>query len=193
VFTVADLEAAGRLVADAWRSARDRDWTVPAGTLTWSCTDTAIHAIDTTLAPAFFLASRRTDDYPGGGWTPGDATTPDALAEQLETAARVLGGVVTSAPPDARAIIWRRPAPEVRGPADFAPRGGLELLLHGHDVCAGLGVDLRPPGDACQRLRDHVRDWPYFEPLGTWPRLGTAGDAWLDLLRVSGREVPTAV
>ena len=97
-------------MADAWRSGADRDWSVPAGTLEWSCSKTADHAVDTVFAPALFLASRKLDGYPGYGMhTPGPDAAPALLVEALETAARVLVAVVGAAPADARAVIWRRP------------------------------------------------------------------------------------
>lgn len=66
-FTCDDLLDLTALVARAWRDGADRDWSAPAGSLDWSCTDTAVHVVDTVLAPAFFLASRKQDDYPGFG------------------------------------------------------------------------------------------------------------------------------
>ncbi len=63
-FTADDLEELSALVADTWTSAADRDWSAQAGTVEWSCTATADHAVDCVYAPAFFLASRRTDAYP---------------------------------------------------------------------------------------------------------------------------------
>ena len=61
VFSPGDLAALTEVVAEAWHLGADRDWSVPAGTLEWSCTHTADHAVDTLLAPAFNLASRLED------------------------------------------------------------------------------------------------------------------------------------
>lgn len=125
----------------------DRDWSLPAGTLEWSCIRTADHAVDCVYAPALFLASRRADAYPEVGLdlTLGDAATPDRLVESLEIATRMLAAVVRDADDDVRAIIFRRPAVLLGRPEDFAPRAALELILHAHDVCAGLGVPFDPP------------------------------------------------
>ena len=186
------MEHLSALVVDAWRTARDRDWSVRAGTLEWNCTRTADHAVDTVFAPALFLASRRLDAYPGGyGFkTPGPDADPALLIEALEVATRVLVGVVKTAEPDVRAVIWRRPQVETRGgPEDFVPRGGMELILHAHDVCSGLGVSFRPPAALCERLRQHVEAWPYWGD-GGWPHLAMTGDAWADLLHSSGRGDP---
>ena len=187
-----DLLAVAGLAGRAWRKGASRDWSAPAGTLAWTCHETARHAIDTTLAPAFFLASRKVDGYPGyGAATPGEGAPPSMLAEALLTSARILAAVVTVAEPDARAAIWRRPRVEVRGPEDFAPRGALELVLHAHDVCAGLRMPFAPPPGLCDRLRRHTQDWPHWRSPG-WAPLALSGDPWADLLRSSGRHPPTA-
>jgi hypothetical protein len=112
----------------------------------------------------------------------GPSPTPDELVNGLDTAVRVLIAVVTAAGPDDRAIIWRAPEPHLAPPADFVPRAGLELALHGHDVAAGLGVPFEPAAGVAQRLRDHTRTWPFWRAP-----LGTGADAWADLLRTSGR------
>ncbi len=187
VFSCDDLDALTRIVAEAWRSGEDRDWSARAGTLEWSCTKTADHAVDAVLAPAFFLASRKRDDYPTGEpFTIGHDPRPVALVEGVETAARILSAVVIAAEPDVRAIIWRRPQVELGRPEDFVARGALELILHAHDVCTGLGVAFEPPPDLCDRLRDHTRSWPAWSSPG-WKQLTMAGDPWVDLLGSSGR------
>jgi hypothetical protein len=186
-FTCEDLSLLSARVADAWRAGRGADWSAPAGTLEWTCTRTADHAVDAVLAPAFFLASRRQDSYPEFGvFTLGPHADPEVLAGAVETAARVLSAVVTVAEPDVRAVIWRRPRSETRGPADFVARGALELILHAHDVGQGIGVDFTPPEGLCQRLREHTRSWPMWQSPG-WTDLSLTGDAWSDLLTASGR------
>ncbi|MGH9261254.1 MAG: hypothetical protein ACRD08_15410, partial [Acidimicrobiales bacterium] len=188
-FSREDLDQVTRLVVDTWRVGFDRDWSVRAGTLEWSCTKTADHTVDAVLAVAFFLASRRQDGYPDWGWgelTMGPDARPDHLADALETVGRVLSAVIAAAEPGSRAVIWRNPRVETRGPADFAPRGALEMILHAHDVCTGLGLPFEPPTDLCSRLREHTRTWPHWGAPG-WSELAVTGDAWSGLLRASGR------
>lgn len=188
VFTVSDLEELTELVCDAWTVGADSDWSATAGSLEWDCRTTADHAVDTVLAPAFFLASRNTEGYSDFGWDPftmGDKATPRNLVDGLRTASRILTATVVAAEPGARAAIWRRPVVEVRPPADFVPRGAMELILHAHDVCLGLGVPFEPPAELAARLRDHTREWPMW---GIWGgRLGATDDPWRDLLEGSGR------
>ena len=45
-FTVDDLYELSNLFATTWSSAAERDWSVRAGTLEWSCTRTADHTVD---------------------------------------------------------------------------------------------------------------------------------------------------
>lgn len=188
MFTADDLYALSDLVAATWMSAAGRDWSVPAGTLDWSCTKTADHAVDCVYAPAFFLASRRLDAYPeaGGDLEMGERATPALLVESLGIATRILVAVVHDAGPDLRAVLFRRPEVLTAPPADFLPRGALELILHAHDVCAGLQVPFEPPAELCHRLCEHTRPWPMWT-VG-WDGLAETGDPWGDLLTSSGRQ-----
>ena len=187
LFTVDDLIGLSNLVATTWASAADRDWSVPAGTVEWSCIKTADHAVDCVYAPAFFLASRRTDAYPDVGQylTLGDQATPLLLVQSLQVATRMLAGVVNDAGPDVRAVIFRRPTVLTAPPQDFVPRGALELALHAHDVCTGLQVSFEPPTELCERLREHVRPWPMWTLA--WNGLSCSDDPWGDLIVSSGR------
>ena len=188
-FTRADLDEVAGLVASSWRSGVDRDWTAPAGTLSWSCAKTADHTVDAVLAVAIFLASRKQDGYPDWGWgefSMGADPRPDDLVEALATVTRILSAVIVAAEPGASAVIWRRPRVEARPAAKSAARGALELILHGHDVCAGLGVEFEPPASLSRRLRDHTRDWPHWTGPG-WSAPPATGDPWSDLLTGAGR------
>ncbi len=187
-FTVDDLYELSDIVAAAWAQGAERDWSAPAGSLDWSCTNTADHAIDCVYAPAFFLASRKLDGYPevGADLTLGPAATPEQLVQSLGMATRILAAVVNDAPPETRAVIFRRPEILTAAPEDFVPRGALELILHAHDVCTGLHIPFEPRADLCHRLREHTRAWPYWTSPG-WSKPRSSEDAWLDLLVGSGR------
>ena len=187
-FGADDLLGLVELVDRAWSGAAPLDWSVPAGELEWSCLRTADHAVDCVYAPAFFLASRCTDAYPdvGSDLTLGDDATPARLVESLWIAARLLVGVVRDAPADCQAIIFQRPAPVLGAPPDFVPRAALELILHAHDVCGGLGVPFEPPADLAHRLREHTRPWAMWTIA--WDGLPETDDPWADLLAGSGRQ-----
>lgn len=186
-FTVDDLGSLASIVGSAWSTAADLDWSVPAGTLEWSCLHTADHAVDCVFAPACFLASRRTDRYPAiAELLLGDAATPAALVESLDVATRMLAAVVRDAEPDVRVVMFGGSPPTLGAPYDMAPRAAMELALHAHDVCCGLGVPFEPPADLCHRLREHTRPWPLWRRL--WDSLDATADPWGDLLRASGRQ-----
>ena len=181
-FTVEDFDQLSRLVMEAWESGVDRDWSVPAGTLEWSCFTTADHTVDCVFSYALFLASRRQDTYPNFTELhalPG--ASPADLLYGLRAVCTMLTAVITIAEPGARAVIWIRNGGHTAPAPDFAARGGHELILHAHDVCSGLGVPFDPPRDLCQRLWDHTRDWPMGPPLDS------TDDPWSDLLERSGR------
>jgi hypothetical protein len=186
-FTAADLHALSDLVARTWTAATDHDWSVPAGTVDWSCLATADHAVDCVYAPAFFLASRKLNAYPDVGLdlTLGSQASPALLIESLRIATTMLAAVVNDAAPDVRAVIFRRPKVLTAAPQDFVPRGAMELILHAHDVCTGLLVPFEPPADICYRLREHTRPWPMWTVA--WSGLGRTSDPWDDLLTGSGR------
>lgn len=191
-FTADDMYELSGLVARAWTDAADRDWSVPAGTVEWSCTRTADHAVDCVYAPAFFLASRKLDTYPevgGSDLTLGPDASPDLLVQSLELATRLLVAVVNDADPEVRAVIFRRPEIIVAAPPDFVPRGAMELILHAHDVCTGLKVPFEPPAELCYRLREHTRPWPMWTVA--WNALSRTEDPWDDLLTSSGRQRQT--
>ena len=181
-FTIADFDQLSRTVIELWEAAIDRDWSVPAGTLEWSCFTTADHTVDCVFSYALFLASRREDMYPNFTELhalPG--AVPSDLIFGLRAVCNMLTAVVTIAEPGARAIIWQRAEPATAPAADFAARGGHELILHAHDVCTGLGVPFDPPRELCRRLWHHTRDWPMGAPIAT------TDDPWSDLLERSGR------
>jgi hypothetical protein len=187
LFSTDDLLALGNYVAERWMAGVDADWSALAGTVEWSCTATADHAVDCVYAPAIFLASRRTDRYPDMPvFTAGPDATVSQLVESLQVMCRIVVDVVNGAPLDTRAVLFAGSEPTLGAPVDFVPRAGHELMLHAHDVCAGLGVDFEPDADLAKRLRDHTSEWPMWtEVFGR--AVAHTEDPWGDLLLASGR------
>lgn len=180
-FTAEDFAAVSALTLDAWQSGLERDWSVPAGTLEWSCFRTADHVIDCVFSYAFFLASRAQTAYPPFGEVHAlPEATPADLVDGLRATTNLLYAAVVAAPPGTQAIITRHPRPRTGSPEDFAARGGHELILHAYDVSCGLDVPFDPPREICQRLMDHTVDGPFGDVVRT-------DDPWSDLLRRSGR------
>jgi uncharacterized protein (TIGR03083 family) len=186
VFSPDDLKALSEVVVAAWQQGTERDWSVPAGTLGWSCRTTAEHVIDAALMPALNLASQRLNAY-----APFDvlrfAPEPTAadLVDCLRATTTAAWAIIYTAAPEARAVIRRRPVVEVGKRDDFSARCALELALHAHDVCSGLGIPFDPPAELCARLREHTRHWPII--YGKWSELRSTDDPSRDLVDASGR------
>lgn len=184
-FTLADWEAVAGLVLDSWASGVDRDWSVPAGTLEWSCLSTAEHTVDCVFSYALFLASRKQDGYPNFGELKANpGATPHDMIDGLRAVNTMLTAVIAAAPPGTAATISSRPVPVLGDRDDFAARGAHELILHGYDVCTGLDLPFDPPRDVCGRLLDHTARWPRL------PSVERTDDPWADLLERSGRPRP---
>lgn len=161
----------GRAVAEALDTAlgflgahTGRDWTVPAGTLEWSCRDTAVHVAHDLLAYAGQLAARSQEAY-----LPLDLTVrPGAGVPEVLRVVRACGTLLVQtldrARPQDRAWHW--------GPCDpagFAALGVDEILVHTYDISQGLGLDWQPPAAASaavlRRLFPDVRaDAPAGDP-----------------------------
>ncbi|WP_433320329.1 maleylpyruvate isomerase N-terminal domain-containing protein [Micromonospora sp. CA-269861] len=170
----ADVLEAAEEMTRALVARRDGDWSVPAGTLSWSCWTTAAHVAHDVLAYAGQVTGS-----PDDGYLPYDLrVSPDATPTQVLTVVRACAGLlaaaVDAAPPDARA--WHF------GPCDpsgFAAMGVAETLLHTHDITLGLGVPWQPP----QRLSALVLRRLFPD--------APAGDASEVLLWMTGRgELP---
>ncbi|WP_425271321.1 maleylpyruvate isomerase N-terminal domain-containing protein [Micromonospora arida] len=137
--TGADLREAADEMTRVLLPHRDRDWSVPAGSLSWSCWTTAAHVAHDLLAYAGQVTGRPDDSY-----LPYDLrVSPDASPTQVLTVVRACAGLlaaaVDAAPPEVRAWHW--------GPCDpagFAAMGVAETLLHTHDITLGFGVPWQP-------------------------------------------------
>ena len=124
VFRTDDLLDLGAYVADRWTAGADRDWSVPAGTLDWTCTATADHAVDCVFAPATFLASRRTDRYPDMGiYTVGADATAGQFVEALGVMCRLVVDVVERRRSRCRGRAVRRPSGRDRATGATSCRG----------------------------------------------------------------------
>jgi hypothetical protein len=116
------------------------DWSVPAGTLEWSCWTTAAHVAHDLIAYAGQVAGG-----PATRYLPFDLrVSPDAepgdVLEIVTACGRLLAAAVDTARPDAAAWHWGR-----CDPGGFAAMGVAETLLHTHDITCGLGLPWQPP------------------------------------------------
>ncbi|MCH7713428.1 MAG: DinB family protein [Chloroflexi bacterium] len=160
-----EVRAAAAACKKALSDLVDRDWSVRAGGLDWSCRQTLEHIPNTQIFYASQLATAAKDRLPlaRGGQ---DKLTVAELLLTIEVNASVLEHVIRAAPESTRAF---HPA----GMADasgFAAMGCDEILIHTADIAAGLGIDFNPPEDLCGRVLARLFPWAPTD-VGHWDSL----------------------
>lgn len=148
-----DLLTAAAVSRAALAPALDRDWSVRAGDLEWSCR-TLDHVIDALIHYAGNLATRSTERRSSPDVDTSQRPVAVALT-MMETAATILAEVVRAAPSGARG--WHE-----AGMADatgFVAMGCEEILVHSDDIAQGLGVTLRPPADLAAHVCARLFPW----------------------------------
>jgi hypothetical protein len=188
--TADDVDHAVRLALATLRTVTARDWNAKAGSLDWTCWETAEHLADDLFTYAAQLGPREpsVETHVPFGWSrrrPGGpantifadtGTDPAGLLQVLEASGALLTAMVRTTPPVVRSY-------HIFGAADpegFAGMGIVETLVHTYDIAEGLGLEWTPPRDMCDRVL--VRLFP-DAPADT--------DRWLVLLWATGRaELP---
>jgi hypothetical protein len=128
-----------------------RDWDVAAGSLEWSCWQTAAHVAHDLLAYAGQLAVGATDSYLPFDLKVRPGTAPRDVLQIVTAAGGLLSSAITTAAPGARGWHW--------GPTDpsgFAALGVNEVLIHTHDITEGLEVSWSPPAMLCSRVLERL-------------------------------------
>lgn len=146
-----DVVAAVSEVIDALEPHTEKDWTVPAGTLEWSCRQTAAHIAHDLLAYAGQVAAAPADSYLPFDLTVRPSASPAEALRVVGACGRLLSCAIEAAGPTLRAWHW--------GPCDaegFAAMGVAEALLHTHDITQGLAVDWSPPAPLCAAVLDRL-------------------------------------
>ncbi|HEY9375308.1 GNAT family N-acetyltransferase [Streptomyces sp.] len=168
-----DIDAAVALTAASLRTVTDRDWSVHAAGLEWSCYDTAVHIGSDFTAYAGQLTGRATDAYVPFEISADPGTTPEGLVRIVEATGGLLSAVVRTAPEDVKA--WH-PFGSAGGDG-FAAMGVLEVLLHTYDMLGALDVpDWQGPAALGAKILDRL-----------FPHTPRSDDAWQDLLWATGR------
>lgn len=137
-----DVRVAARWLAHALTQSSTTALDAPAGEVSWSCWRTAEHVVDDLVAYALQVASGARLDYVPITGPRGEsevvrvapASGPAGLAEALTASAELLATQVEAASPDLRAY---HPF-GLSDPAGFAAMGVVEILVHAHDILAGL-------------------------------------------------------
>lgn len=120
-----------------WEAA---DWQARAGSLEWTCWQTAAHVAHDLAAYAAQVSSRATE-----GYLPFDLVTrPGAAPRELLTIVTACGRLLSDAVNSAAAgpVAWHWGMSDAAG---FAAMGIAEVLVHTSDITQGLGVTWSPP------------------------------------------------
>ncbi|WP_069743209.1 VOC family protein [Streptomyces sp. EN23] len=188
--TADDVTTAVRLAVDVLAKAPADRWEARAGSLEWTCWETAEHLGDDLVSYAVRLGPRTppmeqnlpfrwTSERPGGhdGLLFVDRSAgPAGLLATVEARGALLASMVRTTPPEVRAYHVY----SVSDPEGFAAMGVVETLVHAHDIAEGLGLTWEPPAALCDRALGRL-----------FPDAPAGGDRWAVLLWATGRaELP---
>ncbi|MFF0142237.1 hypothetical protein ACFYRN_38055 [Streptomyces sp. NPDC005227] len=182
--TADDLAEGVRLVAALLRQpdALAADWNVPAGSLVWSCWETAEHLADDLFSYAAQLGPRvpPADTHLPFVWrkqAPGKPanvifaereSSPTGMMQVLEACGALHVAMVRTASPQARAFHTFG----TTDPEGSAAMGLVELFAHAEDLALGLGLNWQAPGAICARvLKRLFPDVPAANDTDPWPTL----------------------
>lgn len=178
--TADDVGLAVRLSVDTLRAAPADGWDRPAGSLEWTCRQTAEHLADDLFSYAAqigpgtppltrevpFVWERRTPGGPANVIHADPAGGADGLLQVLEACGALLVAMVRTTPATVRA----HHGFGISDPEGFGAMGVVETLVHTHDMAAGLGLPWEPPGDLCARTLFRLfPDAP--ADTGPWPTM----------------------
>jgi hypothetical protein len=188
MLTPEHVDEAVRLSLATLRPAASADWDVPAGTLSWSCWETAEHLADDLFAYAAQLGAPTADREVPFSWVARRAGGPanvtfadrDAGVPGLLDVVRACGALLVAMVRTTPGTVRSYHGYGVSDPAGFGAMGIVETLVHTHDIAAGLGLAWTPPDDLCDRVLHRL-----------FPDAPTDTDRWPSLLWATGRaELP---
>ena len=151
-------------------AAHTAGWDEHAGTIEWTCRRTLAHVADCATWYAANLARESTHSAEVGELAPTAAAS--VLVDALRSGGALLAAAVNAARPEQRGY-------HPFGIADrsgFSAMGCDEILVHGADIAAGLGIGYEPPADVCAHVVSRLFPWA---PTDT--------DPWTTLQWANGR------
>jgi uncharacterized protein (TIGR03083 family) len=166
-----DVKLAARQFVDTLSPVAERDWSILAAELEWSCRETLDHTINALASYATHLATRAPERRPRFRDFNYEQSIPELLAG-IESGAAVLAEVCRAAPDDARGF-------HPSGMADwsgFIGMGCTEVLIHADDITRSFDVDFEADPDLARRVLDRIFPWAPKE-----------GDDWQILRWAAGR------
>jgi hypothetical protein len=139
------VEAAVAEMAAVLTPLADVDWQARAGSLEWSCWETAVHVAHDLASYAAQVAGRATDGYLPFDLVVAPRTGSREVLGVVVACGRLLSSAVASAGPGP--VAWHWGMADAEG---FAAMGVAEALVHTYDITQGLGVAWRPPEPLCE-------------------------------------------
>jgi hypothetical protein len=164
-----DLRTAAALGRAALEPALDKDWTVLAREMEWSCRRTLDHVPDALIFYAVHLTTRARERLPPTRNGDPDRSVAELLVV-LESAAAVLAAVAATAPPEARGFH----SAGMADPEGFLAMGCAEILLHTDDIADALGVPFGPSAALCARVARRIFPWAPID-VPPWDALRWGG------------------
>ena len=132
---------------DALTEVVDADWTTRAGALERSCWRTVDHMVDCLFSYTMQIGPRAQSGYlPFEELHAKPEATPPDLVAGLRSVTALLVAVVRDSP----GTVTASDGVLELSLSDWCARAAYELVLHTHDVVAGLGGDLDPPLELCR-------------------------------------------
>ncbi len=160
-----DVRAAAAACREALSGLVDRDWSISASGLEWSCRQTLEHIPSAQLFYASQLAAQAKDRLPRLRGGEDQLTVAETLLS-VEVNASILEHVIRAAPASARAF---HPA-GMADPSGFAGMSCDEILIHTLDITAGFGVDFQGPEEICAKVLSRLFPWAPKD-VGPWDAL----------------------
>ena len=166
------------LVVVMCTATQDRDWTTRAGSLDWTCRQTLDHTVDCVLSYSLQLAALAPRSYLP--FTPMHGL-PEATPADLVTGLKAVSCILSSVARRVSADATASDGVLDLTPRDWCSRAAYEVLLHGHDIATGFGLELEPPPRLCAAILSSDALWMFDRKRSGEP------DPWIALLRGSGR------
>ena len=157
----------------------DQDWSLPAGSLAWTCWQTIDHTIDCVHSFALQIAAEA-----DGGFLPLAPMHAEVTASPADLL-RCLRGVSALLVAVARECPQDRTASDgivILNIADWRARAAYEVVLHTYDVVIGLGGSFSVSDRLAASIIESEVLWMFDRrrPQG-------APDSWMGLVEGSGR------
>ncbi len=150
--TADDIRLAVGQTTDFLSPAAHGDWSVPAGTLRWSCLRTAEHVADCLMAYAGQVALPARQGYVPFITRLNRGAGPEGALEFIRAAGSMVASVVREADPS---ILAYHPY-GMADPEGFAAMSCIETMVHGQDVAGGFGLELAPDRSLCSRVLNRL-------------------------------------